>query len=167
MHMPNTRPNITLNDCILSTLWASVEVRCEPPGVHAHRLLVLLIGGDVRGSKANRLFDGVPPPGRRHQPTNRSVIDGKTEDHGDLLQCHRDLARWKVERVGLRTPPVHECCKCGGVHQRQTAVDELSKRQEPRMMYEWLVPLIPCQGAVCVDPKRLQMLSNTTTVQKY
>jgi hypothetical protein len=89
MHMSNTRPNITLNDCVLSTLRIVVEVSCEPLGGHACRLLVLLIWCDVGESKANRLSDGVPPLGRSHHPTNRSAIDGKTKDHGDVLQRSR------------------------------------------------------------------------------
>jgi hypothetical protein len=167
MHMSNTRPNIPLNDGILSTLWAGAEVSCEPPGVHAHRLPVLLIPWDIGGSKANQLSNGVPPPGRRHHPTNRSVIHGKTKDHGDVLQRHHDLAKQKVECVGLLMPPVHECRQRSDIHQRQTAVHELSKRQEPHTMYERLVPLVPLQGLVCADPQQLQTLSNTTTVQKY
>jgi hypothetical protein len=167
MHILNTRPNIPLNDCVLSTLRASVEVSGEPPGVHTHRLPVLLIRCNVGGSKANRLSDGVPPPGRRHHPTNRSAIDGKTKDHSDVLQHHSDLTRWKVERVGLQMPPVHERRQRGSVHLRQTMGDEPSKWQEPRMTYEWLVPLIPCQGAIRADPERLQMLSNKTIIQKY
>jgi hypothetical protein len=149
MHIWNTRPNIPLKDYVLSTLWAGVEVTGEPPGVHARHLLVLLIWCDVRGSKANRMSDGVPPLGRRHHPTNRSAIDGKTKDHGDVLQHHRDLTRRKVECMGLGTPPVHDRRQHGGVHQRQTAGDEPSKWHEPCTMYEWLVPLVPHQG-LCV-----------------
>jgi hypothetical protein len=47
--MPNTRQNIPRNDCVLSALRACVEVSCEPPGVHVHHLLVLLIHGHVGG----------------------------------------------------------------------------------------------------------------------
>jgi hypothetical protein len=100
--MSNTRPNIPLNDCILSTLWAGVEVSCEPLGVHACHLPVLLIPWDVRGSKANHLSDGVPPPDKRRHPTNRSAVDRKTKDHDNILQRHHNLARWKVERVVSR-----------------------------------------------------------------
>jgi hypothetical protein len=145
---------------------AGDEVSCESPRMHAHRLLILLIHWDVRGSNANGLSNGVPPPGKRHHPTNRSAIDGKTKDHGDVLQHHRDLARRKVEHVGLWTPPVHECHQRGGIHQWQTMVDEPSKWQEPRTMYERLIPLVRVQGSVRVDPERLQTLSNTTTVKK-
>jgi hypothetical protein len=49
--MPNTRPNIPLNDRVLSTLQTGVEVSCEPPGVHTHRLPVLLIHRDVGGRR--------------------------------------------------------------------------------------------------------------------
>jgi hypothetical protein len=77
-----------------------------------------------------------------------------------------DLVRRKVERVCLRTPPIHECHQRSGVHQRQIAGDEPSKWQEPRMIYERLVPLIPHHGVVRVDPEQLQTLSNTTTVEK-
>jgi hypothetical protein len=49
--MPNIRPNIPLNNNILSTLWTSVEVSCEPPGVHVHRLPVLLIHRDIGGRR--------------------------------------------------------------------------------------------------------------------
>jgi hypothetical protein len=135
--------------------------------MHTCRLLVLLIPWDVGSSKANGLRDGVPQPGRRHHPTNRSAVNGKTKDHGDVLQRHHDLARRKVERVGLRTPPVHESHQRGGIHQRQTAVDEPSKRQEPRTTYEQLIQQVPVQGGMRADPERLQMLSITTTVKKY
>jgi hypothetical protein len=40
--MPKTRPSIPLNDGVLSILRTGVEVSCEPPGVNARRLLVLL-----------------------------------------------------------------------------------------------------------------------------
>jgi hypothetical protein len=139
----------------------------QPPGVHARHLPVLLIQCDGRGPKANRLSDGVPPLGRRHHPTNRSVVDGKTKDHDDILQHHRDLARWKVERVGLRMPPVHERRQRGGVHQRQTAGDKPSMWQEPRTTYERLIPLVPRQGAMRADPERLQTLLNTITLNIY
>jgi hypothetical protein len=128
MHMSNTRPNIPLNDSIISTLWAVAEVSCEPLRVHARCLSVLLIQCNIRGSKANCLSDRVSPLDRSHHPTDWSAVDGKTKDHGDVLQRHRDLARWKVECVGLRTPPVHEHHQRGGVHQRQTVGDEPSKR---------------------------------------
>jgi hypothetical protein len=151
MHMSSTRPNIPLNDCVLSTLRASVKVSCEPPGVHARHLPIFLIRGDVRKSKSNHLSDGVPPPGRRHHPTNRSTVDGKTKNHGDVLQRHHNLARRKVEHVGLRMPPVHKCRQRGSVHQRQPAVDELSKRQKPCTTYDRLVPLVPhWGGGLCV-----------------
>jgi hypothetical protein len=135
--------------------------------MHVCHPLVLLIPWDVGGSKSNGLSDEVPLPSRRHHPQNRSAIYGKTKDLGDVLQRHRDLTRWKVERVGLWTPPVHECHQRGDAHQWQTAVDEPSKRQEPRTMYEQLIPLVLVQGAVRVDPEWLQTLSNTTTVKKY
>jgi hypothetical protein len=48
--MPNTRPNIPLNDRVLSTLSTGVEVSCEPPGVHICRLPILVIRRDVGGS---------------------------------------------------------------------------------------------------------------------
>jgi hypothetical protein len=51
--MPNTRQNIPLNNCVLITLWAGVEVSSEPPGVHAHRLLFLLIRVHIEGSSAD------------------------------------------------------------------------------------------------------------------
>jgi hypothetical protein len=156
IHMPNTRHNIPLNDCVLSTLRAGVEVSCEPPGVHVRRLLVFLICGDVGGSNANSLYNGVPSPGGRHHPTNKSAVDEKTKDHGDILQRHRGLATRKVERVGLQTPLVDKCRQHDGVHQRQTAGgDEPSKRQEPRTTFERLIPLVPRQEAVGVDPEVL------------
>jgi hypothetical protein len=125
-------------------------VSCEPPGMHACRLLVLLTPWDIRGSKANGLFDGVPLPGRRHHLTNRSVVDGKTKDHGDIQQHHRDLTRWKVEPVGLRMPPVHECHQHGGGHQRQTTVDEPSKWQEPARHMNDAYHSSQCRG-MCVQ----------------
>jgi hypothetical protein len=142
--MPNTKQNIPLNDCVLITLRAGVDVSCEPPRVHARRLLVLLIRGDVGGLNADSLFDGVPPPDGRHHPTNSSVIDEKTKDHDDILQCHRSLTTRKVEHVPLPMPPVHKCYQRGRVHQRQAkGGDEPSKRQEPLTTYEWLIPLVP------------------------
>jgi hypothetical protein len=49
MHMPNTRPNIPLNDRILRSLRIGVEVSYDPLRVHARHLPVLLIRGDVGG----------------------------------------------------------------------------------------------------------------------
>jgi hypothetical protein len=49
MHMSNTRPNIPLNDGVLCTLRAGVEVSCEPPGVHTRHLPILLMPWDVGG----------------------------------------------------------------------------------------------------------------------
>jgi hypothetical protein len=141
--MPNTRPNIPLNVCILSTLRACVQVSCEPPGVNAHHFLVLLIHGDVRGGGQMPIASTMVSLHPVHQLRNRSSVDGKTKDHGDILQYHRGLATRKVECVGLWTPLVHKCHQHDGVHQRQTAGKELSKRQEPRMMYEQLLPVIP------------------------
>jgi hypothetical protein len=51
--MPKRRPTIPLNDDVLSILQTGVEVSCEPPGVNTHHLLVLLVCGNVEGSKAN------------------------------------------------------------------------------------------------------------------
>jgi hypothetical protein len=107
--MPKTRPSIPLNDGVLSTLKAGVEVSCELPRVNARRLPVLLVYGNIGVSQADSRHDGVPPPAWRHRPTNRSVINGKTKDHGDVLQRHRGLPTRKVEHVGLWTPPVHKC----------------------------------------------------------
>jgi hypothetical protein len=132
--MPKTRPSIPLNDGVLSTLRAGVEVSCEPPGVDARQLLVLLVCGKVGGSNADSFPDTVPPTTWRHRPTDRSVIDGKTNDHAGVLQHHRGLATRKVERVGLRMPLVHKSHQRGGVHHQQIACDELSKRQEPRTL---------------------------------
>jgi hypothetical protein len=135
--------------------------------VHARRLLVLLIREHVRGSNADSLSYRVLPPGGRHHPTNRSDVDGKTKDHDDIMRRHCSLATRKVERVRLWTPPVHKCCQRGGVHQRQAACgDEPKKRQEPRTTYERLIPLIPRQGALRVDPKMLQTLWNKIIVKK-
>jgi hypothetical protein len=47
--MPKTRPSIPLNDGVLSTPRARVEVSCEPPRVNDHRLIVLLVCGNVGG----------------------------------------------------------------------------------------------------------------------
>jgi hypothetical protein len=60
--MPKTRPIIPLNDCVLSTLRAGVEVSCEPPGVYACRLLAHLICGDVGRSNPDSFSNGVLPP---------------------------------------------------------------------------------------------------------
>jgi hypothetical protein len=65
----------------------------------------------------------------------QDVVNGKAKDHGDILKHHRGLAAQMVEHVGLRTPPVDKCHQHGGVHHRQTANDETSKRQEPRTPY--------------------------------
>jgi hypothetical protein len=154
--MPKTRPSIPLNDGVLSTLRAGVEVSCEPPGVDARQLLVLLVCGKVGGSNADSFPDTVPPTTWRHRPTDRSVIDGKTNDHADILQHHRGLMTRKVECVGLRTPLVHKSHQHGGVHHQQIAGDELSKRQEPRTSYERCVLLIPHQGAMHADHERGQ-----------
>jgi hypothetical protein len=140
-------------------------VRCEPPGVNAHHLLVLVVCGNVRGRlNADSSPDRVPPPSWKHRPTNWSAVDGKTKDHGGVLQRHRHLNGRKVDRVGLRTPPVHRCRQHGGVHYRQTAGDEPSKQQEPRTLYEWRIPLIPRQGVARVDPERGQSMWNTTII---
>jgi hypothetical protein len=152
--MSKTRPSIPLNDGVLSILRTGVKVSCEPPGVNAHRLLVLLVWGNVGESKVDSSPNGVPPPAWRHRPRNRRVVDGETKDHSNVLQCHRGLPTWKVERVGLRTPPVHKCRQCGGVHHRQTTGDKVSKRQEPCMAYKWRVPLVPREGVVRADPKQ-------------
>jgi hypothetical protein len=88
-------------------------------------------------------------------------------DHGNILQHHHGLATWNVKRVGLRTPPVNQSRQRGRVHHQQTASDEPSKRQEPRTLYEWHVPLVPHQGVVHADPEWGQSLWNTTIVQKY
>jgi hypothetical protein len=118
IHMTMTRPSIPLNDGILSTLREGVKVSCEPPGVDARRLPVLLVCGNIRGLQANSSPDEVPPPAWSHRPRNRTAIDGKTKDHGDILQRHRGLATRKVKRVGLRMPPVDKCRQRGGVHHR-------------------------------------------------
>jgi hypothetical protein len=81
--MPKTRPSIPLNDGVLSILRTGVEVSCEPPGVNARRLLVLL--GTSGGSKADSSPDGVPPPAWRHHLRNRHAVNGETKDHGDIL----------------------------------------------------------------------------------
>jgi hypothetical protein len=95
--MPNTKQSIHLNNCVLSTLRAGVEVSFEPPGVHVCGLLVLLILGHVGGgSNANGLSDRVPPPGGRHHPTNRSAVIEKTKDHDEIVHHHHSLATRKV-----------------------------------------------------------------------
>jgi hypothetical protein len=71
------------------------------------------------------------------------------------------------ERVGLQMPLVHKCRQRGGVHHRQIAEHEASKRQEPGTSYERRVLLIPRQGVVRVDLEQQQSLCNTTMVQKY
>jgi hypothetical protein len=144
-----TRPSIPLNDGVLSILQTGVEVRHEPPRVNTHHLFVLLVCGNVRGSKAGSSPNGVPPPAWRHRPRNWCVVDRKTKDHGDILQHHRGLPTRKVEHVGLRTPLVHKRRQRGIIHHRQTADDEVSKRQKPCMAYERHVPLVPHQGC-CV-----------------
>jgi hypothetical protein len=89
--MSKTRPSITLNDSVLSTLWAGVEVSCEPHGVDPLRLR----------SNADSSLDGVPPPIWKHRATNRSAVDGKTNDHDDVLQRHHGLVTRKMERMDL------------------------------------------------------------------
>jgi hypothetical protein len=64
--------------------------------VNAYHLLVLLVCENVKGSQADSSRDGVPPPGWRHHPRNWCAIDGKTKDHGDVLQHHHGLPTWKV-----------------------------------------------------------------------
>jgi hypothetical protein len=68
--MPTTRPSIPLNDDVLKTLRAGVEVSCELPGVDACRLPILLVHGNVGGSQADSSLDEVPPPAWSHRPTN-------------------------------------------------------------------------------------------------
>jgi hypothetical protein len=97
--MSNTRQNIPLNDCILNTLRAGVEVSCEPPGVHVRCLLVLLIHGDVRGSNVDSLPDRVPPPGGKQHLTNGSAVDGKTKDQGGILQLCASRPSWYVSVI--------------------------------------------------------------------
>jgi hypothetical protein len=84
--MPKTRLSIPLNDVILSILQTGVEVSCEPPRVNAYRILVLLLYGNIGGSKVDSSPDRVPPPAWSHRPRNQRVVDGKTKDHGDVLQ---------------------------------------------------------------------------------
>jgi hypothetical protein len=119
------------------------------------------------GSQVDSSPDKVPPSAWSHRPTNWTAVDGKTNVHGDVLQCHRGLATRKVKRVGLQTPPVDKCHQWGGVHHRQTTSDEASKRQEPHTAYEWHVPLVPHLGVVHADPEWGQSLRNTIVVQKY
>jgi hypothetical protein len=99
--MSKTRPSITLNDSVLSTLRAGVEVSCEPHGVDPLRLLVLLVCGNIKWSNADSSLDGVPPPIWKHRATNQSAVDEKTNDHDDVLQRHRGLITRKVERVDI------------------------------------------------------------------
>jgi hypothetical protein len=72
MHIWNSRPNIPLNDCVLSTLWAGVEVSSEPPIVHARRHPVILIWCDVRGL-------GGQSPVRRSPSTRQETPSHKQE----------------------------------------------------------------------------------------
>jgi hypothetical protein len=132
--------------------------------VNIRRLHVLLVYRNVRGSQADSSRDGVPPPGWRHRPRNWCAVNGKTEDHGDVMQRHRGLPTQKVERVGLQTPPVYKCRQRGKVHHRQMAGHETSKRQEPGTPYEQRVPLVPQQGVVRTDPERQESLCNTTMI---
>jgi hypothetical protein len=105
--MSKTRPSITLNDSVLSTLRAGVEVSYEPHGVDPLHLLVLLVCGNIEWLNAESSLDGVPPP-IWHRATNRSAVDGKTNDHDDVLQRHRGLVTRKMERVDLWMPSVHK-----------------------------------------------------------
>jgi hypothetical protein len=116
--MPKTTSSIPLNDGVLSTPWAGVEVSCEPPKVNARRLPILLVYRNVRGSHADSSPDGVRSLAWRDHPTNQHAVDGKTKDHGNVLQHHRGLPTWKVEHVDLWTPPVHKCHQHGRVHHR-------------------------------------------------
>jgi hypothetical protein len=115
--MHKKRVSVPLNHCVLSALQAGVKVSCEPTRVDTRRLLVHLVCRHVGGSNAGSSPDNVPPPPWRHWPTNQSVVNGKTKDHGDILKHHRGIAAHKVERVGLQTSLVHLCCQCHGVHQ--------------------------------------------------
>jgi hypothetical protein len=96
-----------MNDGVLSILRTGVKVSCEPLGVNAHRLLVLLVCRNIGGSNVDSSPNGVPLPAWRHSPRNRCAVDGETKDHGNVLQRHRGLPTQEVERVGLWTPPVH------------------------------------------------------------
>jgi hypothetical protein len=78
--MPKIRSSIPLNDSVLSTLRVGVELNYEPLRVNAHRLPILLVYGNVRGSQADSSPDGVPPPAWRHRPTNRHCR--RCEDQG-------------------------------------------------------------------------------------
>jgi hypothetical protein len=132
--------------------------------VSARRLPVLLVCRNIRGSQADSCRDRVPPPSWRHRPRNWCAVDGKTDDHGDVLQHHHDLPTQKVERVGLQTPSVYKCHQRGRVHHRQMVGHDTSKRQEPGTPYERCVPLVPRQGDVRMDPEQQESLCNTTMI---
>jgi hypothetical protein len=61
IHMTKTRSSRPLNDGVLNILRAGVEVSCEPPRVDDHRLPVLLVRRNVKGSQADSSPDEVPP----------------------------------------------------------------------------------------------------------
>jgi hypothetical protein len=86
------------------------------------------VSTSVPSSLSSSVSDVVPPPSWRHRPTNWGVINGQTQDHGNILKCHPGLTTRKVEHVGLRTPPVHKCRQRNGVHHRQTTDDDPTRR---------------------------------------
>jgi hypothetical protein len=65
--MPKIRSRIPLNDGILNTLRPGVEVSYEPTGVNVHRLIVLLVCGNVGGGGGHMLIaaptESLHPPG--------------------------------------------------------------------------------------------------------
>jgi hypothetical protein len=65
--MSKTRLSIPVNNGVLNILRARVEVSCEPPGVNAHHLSVLLIYGNIGGGGGRRPIvaptESLHPPG--------------------------------------------------------------------------------------------------------
>jgi hypothetical protein len=166
-HVPKPSPSVPLNDTDVSILRVGLEVSCTRTRVDAQRLslhpagdIVPQIGsmsGVGVGVNVDSSHDAIPPPSWRHRPTNRGAINEHTQDHGDILKRRRGLTARQVKHVGLWMPPVHKCHQHDGVHHRQTADDEPSKRQEPSTTYEQHVPLVPLQWVVHVDLQHLNV----------
>jgi hypothetical protein len=132
--MPKTRPSIPLNDGVLSTLRAGVKVSCEPPGVNAHRLLVLLVCGNVGGG-------GGPLP--IAAPTESLHLPGDTDPQTRVLS--RGRPRIMATSCSVTVVSPHErWIMCVSECHRSTSVINVAPSP-----YERHVPLIHVRG-LCV-----------------